>query len=197
MMSAIANKEKWYDKLRLIMNRPFIQLFYDLKDHWIFTTENKPEYVKAFMLLCLNANHSVSTRLIAGKTYQINPGEIFFSAETFGIQSGLGSKASVSRFLTLLEQEGIIQKLHKHKEPTRLKICNFVNFSGNYIETKTKPKWKDYNNENNEITYLYKCFQCGFTKEERYPDISMSCTTCNQEMSRSSSVQEKDFYSTK
>jgi len=114
-----------------MMNRPFIQLFYDLKDHWIFTTEDKPEYAKAFVLMCLRANHSVSTRVISGKLYEINPGELFFNAETFGKESGLGSKSSVSRYLTLLQEDGIIKKLHRHKELTRLKLRTPITIGGN------------------------------------------------------------------
>ena len=158
------------------MNRPFVQLFYDLKDHWIFTTEDKPEYAKAFMLMVLRANHSVSTRVISGKLYEINPGELFFNAATFGKESGLGSKSSVSRYITLLQDDGIIQKLHKHKEPTRLKICNFVNFGGNYIGTKKEPNGTHYNND--ILKYIYKCNQCGFTKEEHSREFVITCRPC-------------------
>ena len=160
------------------MNRPFVQLFYDLKDSWIFTTENKPEYAKAFMLMVLRANHTESTRIISGKLYTINPGELFFNAETFGKESGLGSKSSVSRVITLLQDDNIIKKLHKHKEPTRLKICNFVNFGGNYIGTKKEPNGTHYNND--ILKYIYKCNQCGFTKEEHSRDFYMSCPSCRK-----------------
>ena len=160
------------------MNRPFVQLFYDLKDSWIFTTENKPEYAKAFMLMVLRANHTESIRIIAGKLYTINPGELFFNAETFGKESGLGSKSSVSRFITLLQDDNIIKKLHKHKEPTRLKICNFVNFGGNYIGTKKELNGTHYNND--ILKYIYKCNQCGFTKEEHSRDFYMSCPSCRK-----------------
>ena len=161
-----------------MMNRPFVQLFYDLKDSWIFTTENKPEYAKAFMLMVLRANHTESTRIIAGKLYTINPGELFFNAETFGKESGLGSKSSVSRFITLLQDDNIIKKLHKHKEPTRLKICNFVNSGGNNIGTKKELNGTHYNND--ILKYIYKCNQCGFTKEEHSRDFYMSCPSCRK-----------------
>jgi hypothetical protein len=159
-----------------MMNRPFVQLFYDLKDTWIFTTENKPEYAKAFMLMVLRANHTESTRIIAGKLYTINPGELFFNAETFGKESGLGSKSSVSRFLTLLQEDNIIKKLHKHKEPTRLKICNFVNFGGNYIGTKKELNGTHYNNDIRK--YIYKCIQCDFTRTELSKDFVITCPKC-------------------
>lgn len=158
-----------------MMNRPFVQVFYDLKDHWIFTTEDKPEYTKAFMLMVLRANHTTSHRIIAGKRYAINPGELFFNAETFGKESGLGSKSTVSRFISLLQEDGIVEKLHKHKEPTRLKICNFVNFSGNYTGTKKILNGTHYNNENNDIN-IYKCIQCDFTVKDKYEhNLSIYC----------------------
>jgi hypothetical protein len=159
-----------------MMNRPFVQVFYDLKDHWIFTTEDKPEYTKAFMLMVLRANHTTSHRIIAGKRYAINPGELFFNAETFGKESGLGSKSTVSRFISLLQDDGIVEKLHKHKEPTRLKICNFVNFSGNYTGTKKVLNGTHYNKENNDIN-IYKCIHCDFTKTDSYEsNLSTYCT---------------------
>ena len=160
-----------------MMNRPFVQVFYDLKDHWIFTTEDKPEYAKAFMLMVLRANHTTSHRIIGGKRYAINPGELFFNAATFGKESGLGSKSTVSRFISLLQEDGIVEKLHKVKEPTRLKICNFVKFAGNYVETKQELNGEHYNNETRKDINIYKCIHCDFTRTDKYEDnLSTYCS---------------------
>jgi hypothetical protein len=164
--------------------RPFVQIYYDLKDHWIFQPETNPAYAKAFMLMVLRANHTTSHRLIAGKMYEIKPGELFFNATTFGQESGLGSKSTVSRFITLLQKEGLVEKLHKYKEPTRLKITNFVQYGGNKGATKMKQKWEHYNNENNEITYIYKCSNECSTITDINPNLYSICKTCSSELKR-------------
>jgi len=157
-----------------------IMLARDIKSHWIYDCK-KPQWLFAWITLLIDANWKDSQRDIHGTLYEIKRGDVFFDAANFADKTGLGSGATVSRFIDKLVRDGMVIKLHKHKEPTRLRIVNYEHHQTLYSANKMQTNSKDYK-KGIKKEYSYICLQHDFIYKDYVPDLDISCPTCNKEL---------------
>ena len=157
-----------------------IMISRDIKSHWIYDSK-KPQWLFAWVTLVIDANWKDTTKHIHGHLYEIKRGDIFFDASNFGDKTGLGSGATVSRWVDKLVSDGMVIKLHKHKEPTRLRIVNYDWYQTLYSENKMQTKSKDYN-KGIKKEYSYICLQDNYRYQDYVPDLDIKCPTCQKEL---------------
>ncbi len=126
----------------------WIKLQRKIRNNWIF---DNAEYLRAWILILIEANHKPKKTLIKGKLIQCKEGQSLNSLETWGRIFGNWSKSKVSRFLKLLESDGMI-KLENEKVTTRLSVCNYSTYqeSQNDKRTDTERRRDTNKNEKNE-----------------------------------------------
>ena len=113
----------------------WIKLHRDIQDHWIF---KKEEYLKAWILLLIKANHKDYKTLFLDQLVEVKRGEVVVSYAKFGAEL-MWSSSKVRRFLKMLEKDKMIF-IFPEKKWTHLSILNYETYqhNGKGEETDTK-----------------------------------------------------------
>ena len=102
----------------------YIQLHRELQDHWIF---KNPEYLKAWIVILMEVNHTDKKVLIKGKPLDCKRGQSLNSIKTWSLLFGDWSKSRVRRFFATLNAEGKIYTEGDAKT-THLTVCNYSKY---------------------------------------------------------------------
>jgi hypothetical protein len=142
----------------------WIKVHRQLTNHWIW---DKPEYLKWWMDILMQANIEPKKVLIKGQLIQVQRGEVIYSYETWANRWKI-NKSKVLRFLKMLEKDSMIE-LKSETVTTRLTICKYDTYQGerndsetqvkrtrNASETQVKPtkEVKELNKEISKETFL-------------------------------------------
>lgn len=113
----------------------WIKVHRQLESHWIW---QKPEYLKWWIDILMQANIEPKKVLIKGQLIEVNRGEVIYSYETWANRWKI-NKSKVLRFLKMLEKDSMIV-LKSETVTTRLSICKYDTYQGerNDIETQVK-----------------------------------------------------------
>lgn len=146
----------------------WISLYRSIQKHWIWNDE---KYLKWWLIVLFEANHSVNKITLGYEIHEINKGQSANSLRTWSRLFDTNTK-TVSRFFSLLEKDEMIIKktIGKGKQSTTLvTISNYTQYQGRSETLKTTQGKRERdtnnkgNNENNknidEIYSLYptKC----------------------------------------
>lgn len=135
----------------------WIKLHRQLSNHWIW---NNSEYLKWWLDILLEVNHTEQKTLIKGVLFDCKRGEKLYSLDTWA-KRWKTNKSKVRRFLEMLQKENMIE-LKNETITTRLTVCKYDSYQDdrNGSETQTKRKRngsetqttpiQECNNENNE-----------------------------------------------
>ena len=99
----------------------WICLHRDIQDHWIFKDADR---LKAWIDLLLLANHEKKTFQIKGQLVTIDRGQVGLSQVSLCERWGWGHRDRVKRYLTLLENDGMIELKTTHLNSV-ISICNY------------------------------------------------------------------------
>ena len=115
----------------------WIKLFRDINKHWIWQNS---DYLKWWLDILLEVNHSPAKVVINNKIYDCNRGEKLYSLDTWAVRWGT-NKSKVRRFLTLLQNDNMIV-LKSETQTTRLTVCKYETYQDmrNGDETHLKRK---------------------------------------------------------
>ena len=116
----------------------WIKVHRQLNDHWIWA---KPEYLKWWLDILMQANIEPKKVLIKGQLIEVNRGEVVYSYETWANRWKI-NKSKVLRFLKMLEKDSMIV-LKSETVTTRITICKYDTYQGerNDSETQLKRNW--------------------------------------------------------
>ncbi|MHC5215229.1 DnaD domain protein [Enterococcus sp. LJL128] len=121
----------------------WIKLYRSIQDHWVW---DNPVYLKWWLDLLLMANHKPNKVLVNGKIETIDIGERLTSEMKLSARWG-ASRKSVSKFLTLLENEGMITVSKSRQKGTTYKVLKYKDYQqvSDPVENN-----KGHNNGNNK-----------------------------------------------
>jgi DNA-binding transcriptional regulator YhcF (GntR family) len=115
----------------------WIKLHRGINNHWIW---DNSDYLKWWIDILLEANHTPAKVLIKGKVYDCNRGEKLYSLDTWAKRWNT-NKSKVRRFLELLQKDAMIE-LKSETQTTRLTICNYDSYQETKTEIETQTKRK-------------------------------------------------------
>lgn len=115
----------------------WIKINRDLSNHWIWQNS---DYLKWWLDMLIEVNHTPSKVNIKNIIYECNRGEKLYSLDTWAKRWNT-NKSKVRRFFELLQDEGMIS-VKSETQTTRVTICNYDTYqsSDDNIETQTKRK---------------------------------------------------------
>ena len=116
-------------------DKGFIKLYRDIRDHWVWSD---PEYLKAWIDILMLVNHEDKQILFDKKLVVVKRGSRITSTRKLSERWGW-SRGRVSRFLNMLEDDGMIAT----KRDTQKTLINVINYS-NYQsrDSQKKPRSK-------------------------------------------------------
>jgi hypothetical protein len=140
----------------------WIKLHRDIIKHWIF---NKPEYLKAWITIIINANHEEKKVFLEGELIDCKRGQSLKSLQSWSKLFGAGwSIQKVRTFFKLLKADKMIN-LEGLRKTTRLTVCNYEKYQNQQhrdnteitqrqhrdnTQATTNKNDKNVNNEKNE-----------------------------------------------
>lgn len=104
----------------------WVKIHRSMNDHWIFSDA---EYLRAWIVILMEVNHTESKVLVSGKLMRCMRGESLKSLDTWGRLFGSWSKNRVYRFLNLLKKDKMIT-MKSETVTTRLTVCNYEEYQG-------------------------------------------------------------------
>lgn len=115
----------------------WIKLHRGINSHWIW--ENS-DYLKWWLDILLEVNHTHSKVLIKGKIYECSRGEKLYSLDTWASRWKT-NKSKVRRFLEMLQKDEMIV-LKNETQTTRITVCKYDDYQEkeNISETQVKRK---------------------------------------------------------
>jgi hypothetical protein len=113
----------------------WIKVHRQLSNHWIW---EKPEYLKWWMDILMQANIETKKVLIKGQLIEVGRGEVIYSYETWANRWKI-NKSKVLRFLKMLEKDSMIV-LKSETVTTRLTICKYETYQGERNDSETQVK---------------------------------------------------------
>ena len=113
----------------------WIKIHRQLSNHWIW---EKPEYLKWWMDILMQANIEPKKVLIKGQLIDVGRGEVIYSYETWANRWKI-NKSKVLRFLKMLEKDSMIV-LKSETVTTRLSICKYDTYQGERNDSETQVK---------------------------------------------------------
>ena len=115
----------------------WIKLFRDINKHWIWQNS---DYLKWWLDILLEVNHTHAKVVIKNKIYDCNRGEKLYSLDTWAYRWGT-NKSKARRFLQLLQNDNMIE-LKSETQTTRLIVCKYDTYQDmrNGDETHLKRK---------------------------------------------------------
>lgn len=120
----------------------WIKVHRQLTNHWIW---EKPEYLKWWMDILMQANIEPKRVLIKGQIIEVDRGEVIYSYDTWANRWKI-SKSKVVRFLKMLEKDSMIV-LKSETITTRLSICKYDTYQGERNDSETQVKRTRYASE--------------------------------------------------
>lgn len=119
------------------MAEGWIKLYRNIQDHWIW---QDPQKLKWWLDILLLANHKENKFLLGGVLVTLERGEHHTSELKLAARWGV-SKTTVRKFLTLLENDKMIE-LKKSKKGTTLKVTNYNDYQDFSEEEKPQKNHK-------------------------------------------------------
>jgi hypothetical protein len=113
----------------------WIKVHRQLSNHWIW---DKPEYLKWWLDILMQANIEPKKVLIKNQLIEINRGEVVYSYETWANRWKI-NKSKVLRFLKMLEKDSMIV-LKSETVTTRITICKYDTYQGERNDSETQVK---------------------------------------------------------
>jgi hypothetical protein len=120
----------------------WIKIYRGLNNHWIW---DNSDYLKWWIDILLEVNHTKAKVLIKGKLYDCYRGDKLYSLDTWAKRWNV-NKSKVRRFLELLQKDSMIV-LKSETQTTRLTVCNYDSYQENKIESETQTTRKRNANE--------------------------------------------------
>jgi len=102
----------------------WIKIHRSMREHWVFS---KPDYLRAWITILMEVNHSESKVLINGKLMICGKGESLKSLDKWGSLFGSWSKNKVYRFFNLLKKDNMVE-LKNETVTTRITVCNYCKY---------------------------------------------------------------------
>ena len=113
----------------------WIKIHRQINIHWVW---DKPEYLKWWMDILIEANFTPKKVLIKGQIIDVNRGDVIYSYETWA-KRWKTNKSKVMRFLKLLEKDSMIV-LKNETVTTRVTICKYDTYQSIETEDETQVK---------------------------------------------------------
>jgi hypothetical protein len=101
----------------------WIKIHRDLNKHWIW---DNSDYLKWWLDILLEVNHTDSKVVIKNKIYECKRGEKLYSLDTWATRWKT-NKSKVRRFLDLLQKDSMIV-LKSETQTTRLIVCKYEDY---------------------------------------------------------------------
>ncbi len=128
------------------MHRGFIPLHRKLKDHWLYSDNNK---LASWIKVLIECNHKDGKKLIDGDLIDCNRGQSINSLNTWSLIFGKGWTAKkVKTFFVLLESDNMLV-FEGLRKTSRVTICNYESYN-NQGNTEVTQKKHRSNTEVNE-----------------------------------------------
>lgn len=115
----------------------WIKLHRGINSHWIW--ENS-DYLKWWLDILLEVNHTPSKVLIKGKIYECSRGEKLYSLDTWALRWKT-NKSKVRRFLEMLQKDEMIV-LKNETQTTRITVCKYDDYQEKETISETQTKRK-------------------------------------------------------
>jgi DNA-binding transcriptional MocR family regulator len=144
----------------------WIKIHRDINQHWIWQDNN---YLKWWLDILLEVNHTEADVLIKGTVLKCGRGEKLYSLDTWANRWNT-NKSKVNRFLKMLEKQNMIS-LKSETHTTRLKVCKYDDYQdkdsksetqtkrkGNASETQVKPIQEGKEREEEKEYIIYRKF---------------------------------------
>lgn len=113
-------------------DKGYILLYRDIRSHWVWTD---PEMLRAWIDLIMMVNHENKKIVFDGKLVTVKRGSVIASLRKLSARWGW-SKDKTSRFLDLLEAEGMIRQERDTKK-TLLSLENYSFYQSNKSKRET------------------------------------------------------------
>ena len=120
----------------------WIKLYRDLNKHWIW---DNSDYLKWWLDILLEVNHTDAKVIIKNKIYECKRGEKLYSLDTWATRWKT-NKSKVRRFFELLQKDSMIE-LKNETQTTRLIVCKYEDYQEKENAFETQPKRKRHANE--------------------------------------------------
>jgi len=120
----------------------WIKIHRDINQHWIWQDNN---YLKWWLDILLEVNHTEADVLIKGTVLKCGRGEKLYSLDTWANRWNT-NKSKVNRFLKMLEKQNMIS-LKSETHTTRLKVCKYDDYQDKDFKSETQTKRKRNANE--------------------------------------------------
>ncbi len=122
------------------MNKGWVSIDRKIQNHWLWEEKREFSKLEAWLDILLNVNHSKQKVMIKNTLFIVNRGDSINSLDTWA-KRWKWNKSKVRRFLTLLENDLMIETKNEHKT-TRLTVCKYDSYqhNGNANETQMKRK---------------------------------------------------------
>lgn len=120
----------------------WIKIHRDINKHWIWQDNN---YLKWWLDILLEVNHSEADVLIKGAILKCGRGEKLYSLDTWANRWNT-NKSKVNRFLKMLEKQNMIS-LKSETHTTRIKVCKYDDYQDKDSKSETQVKRKRNANE--------------------------------------------------
>ena len=162
----------------------WIKVHRQLSNHWIW---DKPEYLKWWLDILMQANIEPKKVLIKNQLIEINRGEVVYSYETWANRWKI-NKSKVLRFLKMLEKDSMIV-LKSETVTTRITICKYDTYQGerNDIETQVK------RTRNASETQVKPTKEVKELEKEISKEMFISLDEITQEMAKEKPMQRPYF----
>lgn len=142
----------------------WIKIHRDISKHWIFQDANK---FKWWIDLLLNASHEDNKFLLGDRLIEVKRGQQIISL-SFLANRWETSKRTVLRFLTLLESDGMCNRI-THQKVTILTICNYESYQEVEAPKVTDNSTDDAPIGNLSVTELKNVEECRRNNNILYP----------------------------
>ena len=133
----------------------WIKLHRQLLDNWIMS---EPEALSVWIRFLLEANHEPKKKILNGSLVEVKRGQLIFGLEAFSARSGV-SIAKLRRYLKLLEQDGMIDRL-KTAKYSIITIASFESYQSGDRQIASKRQAND-----NQIATPKECKNVENVKE--------------------------------
>ena len=126
----------------------WIKIHREITDHWLYKEKRKFSRFEAWNDILLTVNYTEAQTIIKGKLYTVKKGESLLSLDSWAKRWNW-DKSSVRRFLTLLQNETMIN-LVSDNISTRLIVCKWEIYQDERNANETQTKRKRHSNDTNK-----------------------------------------------
>lgn len=101
----------------------WVKIFRSIRSNWVWENGNE-KYAKWWIDIIMMVNHSTKKIPMNGKMVTVNAGERITSIKKLADEWGT-TRRTVDRFLSLLEQDGMLSVEKSRTDGTRMKVLNY------------------------------------------------------------------------